>query len=115
MGTEEETELTPREKESILTELLLGEPEEIALVFVPLFKGVTGMQILSKLKELGIHDEKTQDRIVRHLIRVCSKPKNIEILTNPRFRSEERIKEYVDKYCDLQLKKKYIEIISATR
>lgn len=67
---------------TLLRDFLLGSPEEMAIVFRPLFKGVTKPQIYIKLEESGIHDKTTQKKIEKHISKVCSTIKGVNILLN---------------------------------
>lgn len=67
---------------TLLRDYLLGSPEEMTIVFRPLFKGVTKPQIHIKLEEWGIHDKTTQKKIEKNISKVCSTVKGVDILVN---------------------------------
>lgn len=67
---------------TLLADFLLGPAEEMAIVFRPLFKGVTTGQLPHKLEGWGIHDKMTQKKIKKNISKACRTIKGINILLN---------------------------------
>ena len=71
-----------KNENTTLAEELLKPAEEIADLFMRLFKGVTSGQFVNKLKELGIPDRATQKEIKNYFLNdLCRSNSNIAKLT----------------------------------